>query len=86
MAVIAYISCLTPRTSRSVCRTRFPILVERLALAQDSGGPGKHRGGFGYQKDVRALQEVEFISTADRSILSCYGVKGGKAGQPYRPL
>lgn len=64
--------------------TRFPIIVERLALAQDSGGAGKHRGGLGYQKDVRALQHVEFISTADRSILSCYGVKGGRAGLPYR--
>jgi len=64
--------------------TRFPIIVERLALAQDSGGPGKRRGGLGYQKDVRALQDVEFISTADRSILSCYGVRGGRAGLPYR--
>ena len=64
--------------------TRFPILVERLALAQDSGGPGKRRGGLGYEKDVRALQDMEFISTADRSILSCYGVRGGLAGMPYR--
>ena len=64
--------------------TRFPIVVERLALAQDSGGAGKYRGGLGYQKDIRVLQDVEFISTADRSILSCYGVKGGKAGLPYR--
>ena len=66
--------------------TRFPIIVERLALAQDSGGPGKRRGGLGYQKDIRVLQDVGFISTADRSILSCYGVKGGKAGLPYRAI
>lgn len=64
--------------------TRFPILIEQLALAPDSGGPGKYRGGQGYRKDVRVLQDVEFISTADRSILSCYGLKGGKAGLPYR--
>ncbi|HEV3311835.1 MAG TPA: hydantoinase B/oxoprolinase family protein [Chloroflexota bacterium] len=64
--------------------TRFPIIVDLLGLAQDSGGPGMFRGGLGYQKDIRALQPVEFISTADRSILSCYGVRGGKAGLPYR--
>ncbi|HZT95956.1 MAG TPA: hydantoinase B/oxoprolinase family protein, partial [Chloroflexota bacterium] len=63
--------------------TRFPILVERLALATDSGGAGYRRGGLGYEKDVRLLQDAEFISTADRSILSCYGVKGGRAGLPY---
>ena len=66
--------------------TRFPILIERLGLAQDSGGPGKRRGGLGYQKDVRLLQDANFISTADRSILSCYGVAGGKAGLPYRAI
>ena len=64
--------------------TRFPIVVEALALATDSGGPGFRRGGLGYQKDVRALQDMEFISTADRSILSCYGVNGGSASLPYQ--
>src|SRR5581483_7834036 len=66
--------------------TRFPILVEQLALAPDSGGPGQYRGGQGYRKDVRMLQDVEFISTADRSILSCYGLRGGMAGLPYRAI
>jgi N-methylhydantoinase B len=63
--------------------TRFPVVIERLGLATDSGGAGKFRGGLGYDKHVRLLQDAAFISTADRSILSCYGVKGGKAGLPY---
>lgn len=66
--------------------TRFPIVIEHLGLAQDSGGPGKRRGGLGYQKDIRLLQDATFISTADRSILSCYGVAGGKAGKPYQAI
>jgi N-methylhydantoinase B len=66
--------------------TRFPILIEKLALAMDSGGPGKRRGGLGYEKDIRLLQDAYFISTADRSILSCYGLKGGKAGLSYRAI
>ncbi len=63
--------------------TRFPLRVEKLGLAQDSGGAGKRRGGLGYDKQVRVLQDCYFISTADRTILSCYGVRGGKAGAPY---
>ena len=66
--------------------TRFPIIIERLALATDSGGPGKRRGGLGYEKDIRVLQDVAFISTADRTILSPYGVAGGKAALPYRAV
>jgi N-methylhydantoinase B len=64
--------------------TRFPIVIERLGLATDSGGPGQYRGGLGYDKHIRLLQDAAFISTADRSILAPYGVKGGKAALPYR--
>jgi N-methylhydantoinase B len=49
----------------------------------DSGGPGKHRGGLGYEKHIRMLKDGHFMSIADRSILACWGVKGGKAGRPF---
>ena len=64
--------------------TRFPVLIERLALATDSGGPGRHRGGLGYDKHIRLLRDASFVSTADRARLGCYGVAGGMAGLPYR--
>ena len=63
--------------------TRYPVLVEQLALATDSGGAGYHRGGLGYDKRVRLLAGGSLISNADRSILQPYGVNGGKAGLPY---
>jgi N-methylhydantoinase B len=63
--------------------SRFPFVVERLGLAQDSGGAGRYRGGLGYEKHIRMLRDAYFMSIADRSILSCYGVKGGKAGAPF---
>lgn len=62
---------------------RFPFLVERLGLAMDSGGPGLFRGGLGYDKQIRMLADAHFMSIADRSILACWGVNGGKAGQPF---
>ncbi len=68
------------------CETRFPVLIEKLALATDSGGPGKRRGGLGYEKDVRLLNDSKLISTADRTILSCYGVAGGMAGGTYKTI
>ena len=64
--------------------TRFPLLVEKLALRTDSGGAGKRRGGLGYEKHYRALVDCRTIVTADRVRLGCYGVNGGKAGAPFR--
>jgi N-methylhydantoinase B len=63
--------------------TRFPLLVEKLALRTDSGGAGKRRGGLGYDKHYRALVDCRTIVTADRVRLGCYGVNGGKAGTPF---
>ena len=63
---------------------RFPFVVERLGLATDSGGPGRYRGGLGYDKHIRMLRDAHFMSIADRSILSCWGVNGGRAGRPFQ--
>ncbi|MBA3234155.1 MAG: hydantoinase B/oxoprolinase family protein, partial [Propionibacteriales bacterium] len=63
--------------------SRFPFIVERLGLAVDSGGPGRFRGGLGYEKHIRMLRDSHFMSIADRSILACWGVKGGRAGRPF---
>jgi N-methylhydantoinase B len=63
--------------------SRWPFRVERLGLAQDSGGPGLYRGGLGYDKHLRMLRDASFMSIADRSILSCWGVNGGRAGRPF---
>jgi N-methylhydantoinase B len=64
--------------------SRFPLRVERLGLAADSGGPGRYRGGCGYEKHIRVLRDAHFMSIADRSILACWGVTGGKAGRPFQ--
>jgi len=63
--------------------SRWPFIVERLGLAVDSGGPGRYRGGLGYEKHIRMLPDAHFMSIADRALLACWGVRGGKAGRPF---
>ena len=63
--------------------SRFPFVVESLGLAVDSGGPGRYRGGLGYEKHIRMLRDAHFMSIADRSILACWGVRGGRAGRSF---
>ena len=63
--------------------TRYPVLVEKLGLATDSGGVGYRRGGCGYDKRVRALADSKLLSNADRALLNTYGVNGGGPGEAY---
>jgi N-methylhydantoinase B len=63
--------------------TRYPVIIEQLALKRDSGGPGERRGGLGYHKKIRVLQDVSLLSNADRSLLATYGVNGGGSGGTY---
>lgn len=62
---------------------RFPVIVEKLGLRTDSGGVGQRRGGLGYDKHYRVLVDCHTIVTADRVRLGCYGVAGGRAGEPF---
>ena len=63
--------------------TRYPVMVEKLGLARDSGGAGLRRGGFGYDKRIRALQPCRLLSNADRALVNTYGVNGGGPGSTY---
>lgn len=67
-----------------VTESRFPFIIERLGLFVDSGGAGRYRGGLGYEKHYRMLIDMDFMCVADRTILSCYGVNGGRAGKPFQ--
>ena len=63
--------------------TRYPVIIEKLGLAADSGGSGYRRGGLGYDKRVKVLTECEALSNADRALMNTYGVNGGKYGGTY---
>ncbi|MEQ9061960.1 MAG: hydantoinase B/oxoprolinase family protein [Gammaproteobacteria bacterium] len=61
---------------------RFPVAVERVGLAMDSGGPGKYRGGLGYVKELRTLVDGHYTTVTERTAFACIGIKGGRWGAP----
>lgn len=61
---------------------RFPVEVRRVGLATDSGGAGKHRGGLGYEKEIRTLVDGHYLTVTERTAFACTGIKGGKWGTP----
>jgi N-methylhydantoinase B len=63
----------------------YPVRVEATALREDSGGPGRWRGGLGLTRAVRILAPASRLSVlAERAVLPPFGVCGGGAGATNR--
>ena len=64
-----------------IIESEFPTQVERFELLPDSGGPGRHRGGLGFVREYRILQdEVRFSMRTDKHALAPQGIDGGHPG------
>jgi N-methylhydantoinase B len=59
---------------------KYPVLIERYALREDSGGAGKHRGGLGTEQVVHALGEIMFNAQIERVDCRPWGLFGGLSG------
>jgi N-methylhydantoinase B len=63
----------------------FPIRLRQYALHQDSGGPGRYRGGCGVVREVELLADEAVVAIRQDNILfPPAGVNGGHAGRPGR--
>lgn len=64
-----------------VLEARYPILVEKYALRQDSGGAGKFRGGLGVEKFARFVggSDLRFLTIVEQSKFPPWGLHGGKS-------
>ena len=57
---------------------RYPVLVDAYALRQDSGGPGRFRGGLGAELVVQNLSDVSLTTTIERTQCRPWGLEGGR--------
>jgi N-methylhydantoinase B len=64
----------------------YPFRVEEFALRQDSGGPGKWRGGLGFDKQYVLLAPCELWANFDRIGCPPWGVQGAKAAKSGQVL
>ncbi|MEI3605111.1 hydantoinase B/oxoprolinase family protein [Pseudogracilibacillus sp. SE30717A] len=61
----------------------YPIMVETYKFAEDSGGPGLHRGGLGLERQFRMLGDnLNYTGLGERHVFSPWGISGGKNGAP----
>ena len=63
--------------------SRMPFEYATVGFAENSGGPGRHRGGYSMVKGYRMLiDEVNLNIRSDRRANLTYGLDGGLPGTP----
>jgi N-methylhydantoinase B len=72
----------TRNTPAEALEYHYPLRVRRYALAEDSGGPGRHPGGRGLVREIECLAPARVSLLADRRERGPYGLQGGAPGQP----
>lgn len=83
------VSCVQTDTSNASCipveslEMDYPLRVLRSRLRDDSGGPGRFRGGLGWEFVLECLADEVWVShRGERHFTSPWGVLGGGPGTP----
>jgi N-methylhydantoinase B len=63
---------------------KFPLLVHRYELREDSGGAGRWRGGLGTEVEVEALAPINYMTRSDRVVNPPWGLAGGEHAKGNR--
>ena len=62
----------------------YPLMIERYELVDDSGGPGRWRGGMGLRRTVRIEHDACAVETHHaRALSSPWGLNGGGEGSRF---
>ena len=71
-------------TDPEILETRLPVRLDRFAIRDGSGGPGRHKGGNGVVREVTFLEPMRANILANRRRIPPRGLAGGGDAQPGR--
>nr|VFK57000.1 MAG: 5-oxoprolinase (ATP-hydrolysing) [Candidatus Kentron sp. TUN]VFK59856.1 MAG: 5-oxoprolinase (ATP-hydrolysing) [Candidatus Kentron sp. TUN]VFK64896.1 MAG: 5-oxoprolinase (ATP-hydrolysing) [Candidatus Kentron sp. TUN] len=71
-------------TDPEILEQRFPVLLERFAIRDGSGGGGRFRGGNGVIRRVRFLESMSAAVIANHRRIPPFGVADGAPGETGR--
>jgi N-methylhydantoinase B len=66
-----------------VIETEHPLEILAMEFVPDTGGAGKFRGGMGFRRDYRFVEEEAVLQVrSDRRAFRPFGLYGGSPGKP----
>lgn len=70
----------TRMTDPEIFEQRYPVLLHKFELREDSGGAGVHRGGDGLVREIEFRRPVVVSILSERRVHAPRGLNGGKDG------
>lgn len=70
----------TRMTDPEIFEQRYPVLLHRFGLREESGGAGKHKGGDGVIRDIEFRKPVTVSILSERRVHAPRGLAGGEDG------
>ena len=80
-SLIHHAEAATRFSPTEVWESKNPWLLEKVELAPDSGGAGRHRGGLGVDLFFQALEDMYVTSAVERTKTAPWGLEGGLAAR-----
>lgn len=71
-------------TDPEILEHRYPVLVDRFAVRDQSGGHGRWRGGDGVVRELTFLERMSVSMLTQHRVEQPYGLEGGGSGSPGR--
>ena len=65
-------------TDSEVLEKRYPVILRRFEIRDDSGGDGKFVGGNGIVREIEFLEEITVGILSERRVFEPQGIEGGK--------
>ncbi|XP_061341150.1 5-oxoprolinase 1 [Gastrolobium bilobum] len=70
----------TRMTDPEIFEQRYPVILHKFGLRENSGGDGIHRGGDGLLREIEFRRPVIVSILSERRVHAPRGLKGGKDG------
>jgi 5-oxoprolinase (ATP-hydrolysing) len=67
-------------TDPEILEKRYPCILRRFELREDTGGKGLYRGGEGVTREIEFLTPVQCSILSERRVHRPYGMEGGEPG------
>ena len=67
-------------TDAEILETRYPLVLKKFSLRENSGGKGKFNGGDGLHRELMFRDNYELCILTERRVFPPYGLCGGNPG------